>query len=415
MKTVKLYQSDVYMKEWDSKILDIQNSEKDIDSYSVILDRTAFFPEGGGQSCDTGYIGDLKVSDVQEESGLIRHTVICKKTDDISRLKASGEVRCRLDWDRRFDNMQRHLGEHILSGAFYNMYGGVNRGFHMGSEYMTADISFENSKDGIIELTDEMAARAELRANETIWSDKPVRAYFFNTRKEAEKLPLRKALAFDEDISIVTVGDPDNPDDCVACCGTHPSTSGQVGLIKIYKVEKYKSMFRVYFDAGRRAMSDYDFKHDMLTELSNRFSSSVEDLPAKIESREESIKNLKDKLYKLKKALIENECKAIDDIIAGTNDVVIVYTAGELTIDDLADISKKYSGSCDRLIMLYSPVSCAYMLVSGGEPDCGRLVKEYASFYGGRGGGRSVSARAVFSSASDAELFADLMKKHLKK
>lgn len=414
MKTVKLYQTDVYIKEWDSKLLDIQYSDADADKCRIILDRTAFFPEGGGQSCDTGYIGDFKVTDVQEEKGIIFHTVTCSDKDNLSALSTAEKVKCRIDWSRRFDNMQRHLGEHILSGAFYNMYGGINCGFHMGSEYMTADISLKSGRDDIRSLTDEMVDCVELRANETVWSDKPVKVSFFDKREEAEKLPLRKALAFDDDISIVTVGDPENPDDCVACCGTHPSTSGQVGLIKIYKVEKYKDMFRVYFDAGNRAMSDYIFKHDMLTKLSNHFSSSIEDIPSKIKSHEENMKKLKDKLYKLKKAVTETECRNIDALIASTDESVIVYTAENLTIDDIADISKKYAGKCSRLIMIYSPESCAYMLVSGGSPDCGQLVKEYASFYGGKGGGKSSSARAAFSSKSDAELFADIVKKHLK-
>ena len=415
MKTLKLYQTDVYIKEWDANILEIKNSADNTNTFRIILDRTAFFSEGGGQSCDTGYIEDLKVTDVHEENGLIFHTVICTDAENISQLKQKSGVKCRIDWGRRFDNMQRHLGEHILSGAFYSLYGGVNRGFHMGKDYMTADISFESGKDGIRELTGEMAAQAELRANETIWKDSPVKVSFFDRREDAESLPLRKALAFDKDISIVTVGDPKAPDDCVACCGTHPSTAGQVGLIKIYKIEKYKNLFRIYFDAGRRAMSDYIFKHDMLTGLSNCFSSSIEDLPSKIESREENIKKLKDKLYTLKKSIIKNECSAIDNIIDNTADPVILYTAQDLTIDDLADISKKYAGKCEKLIMLYSPESSAYMLASSGQPDCGHLVKEYASFYGGKGGGKPASARAVFPSNTDAELFADLIKKHLKK
>ena len=117
--------------------------------------------------------------------------------------------------------MQRHCGEHILSGVFYSLFGGVNRGFHMGHEYMTIDISLEEDpkkKD----ITWEDALAAQLEANKVIWSDAPVTVIRFDSRDKAEKMPLRKALAFDEDISIVCVGSVENAADCVACCGTHP-------------------------------------------------------------------------------------------------------------------------------------------------------------------------------------------------
>ena len=266
-------------------------------SLLLTLDRTAFFPEGGGQSCDTGFIGPYRVTDVQEREGLILHTVQRGRSD----IPAAGTaLHCSLDWERRFDNMQRHCGEHILSGIFYDMFGGINRGFHMGSDYMTVDISLEEDPR-VTEITMKDAVQAELAANKVIWSDAPVTVMHFDDRREAEKLPLRKALAFDEDISIVCVGSPDNAADCVACCGTHPSSAGQVGIIKIFKVEKYKGMFRIYFEAGKRALDDYDSKHRLLTEISGRYSSSFDELPKKLDAREQKLAAVKDELFTSKK------------------------------------------------------------------------------------------------------------------
>ena len=416
MKITKLYQQDRYLKNWTARITSVRASDETPGQFTLTLDQTAFFPEGGGQSCDTGTIetsyGKFRVIDVQEDGENVIHTVLPADDSGTPELSTDTEVTCSLDWDRRFDNMQRHCGEHILSGIFFSLFGGVNRGFHMGHDYMTIDISLEE-KPEITEITYQDALRAELKANRVIWSDAPVTVLRFDSREEAEKMPLRKALAFDEDISIVCVGSVENASDCVACCGTHPDTAGQVGLIKIYKIEKYKGMFRIYFEAGQRALADYDIKHDMLTDLSNRYSSSVEDFPSKLKAQEEKAAALKDELFHLKKAYIENECTRLDAILDGADANVVVYPLEHLSLDDAFSMGKHYMGKTGRLIMLYAKKNTSYILVSDGSIKCGALVKEYASFYNGKGGGNDTSARAIFSNADDAALFADLIRKHL--
>ena len=416
MKITKLYQQDRYLKNWTARITSVRASDETPGQFTLTLDQTAFFPEGGGQSCDTGTIetsyGKFRVIDVQEDGENVVHTVLPADDSGTPELSTGTEVTCSLDWDRRFDNMQRHCGEHILSGIFFSLFGGVNRGFHMGHDYMTIDISLEE-KPEITEITYQDALRAELEANRVIWSDAPVTVLRFDSREEAEKMPLRKALAFDEDISIVCVGSVENASDCVACCGTHPDTAGQVGLIKIYKIEKYKGMFRIYFEAGQRALADYDIKHDMLTDLSNRYSSSVEDFPSKLKAQEEKTAALKDELFHLKKAYIENEYTRLDAILDGADANVVVYPLEHLSLDDAFSMGKHYMGKTGRLIMLYAKKNTSYILVSDGNIKCGALVKEYASFYNGKGGGNDTSARAIFSNADDAALFADLIRKHL--
>lgn len=405
MNTIRLYQQDRYIKEWKATVTGVVS---DGDNTVITLDKSAFFPEGGGQSCDIGNIDEYSVVDVQEKDGEVYHTVKGKATPSLG-----DEVSCSLDWSRRFDNMQRHCGEHILSGIFFSLYGGVNRGFHMGSDYMTIDISLEENPE-VTEITYEDALSAEMAANEVIWSNAPVTVIHFDSRKEAEKMPLRKALAFDEDITIVSVGAIDNAADCVACCGTHPATAGEVGLIKIYKVENYKGMFRIYFEAGRRALLDYQKKHNILTSLSNKYSSSIEDFPAKLKAQEDKLSDAKGALFHIKKALIEIECNKIDEMLEESQENVISYEVANLNLDDVFNLSKKYMGSCDKLLMLYSIDATSFILVSNGNFDCGSLVKEYASFYKGKGGGNKTSARAIFPTRDDAMMFADLVNKHLK-
>ncbi|MDD4200130.1 MAG: alanyl-tRNA editing protein [Eubacteriales bacterium] len=426
MSTAKLYQQNVYIKEWDTEI-------ESINENGVYLCSTAFFPEGGGQSCDIGSLAPAgedtdrsaalyKITDVQEDGDDIVHKIVC---DDGStfELKAGDKVHCTLDWDRRFDNMQRHCGEHILSGIFYRECGGVNRGFHMGQDYMTVDISLEDKPtnpemEKPEEITWELAKHCELLANRVIWSDAPVKVFRYDNREDAENMPLRKNLALDEDISIVCIGSPENAADCVACCGTHPQTAGQVGLIKLYKVEKYKGMFRIYFEAGKRALMDYSKKHDILTDLSNSYSSSIEDFPEKIRGQEEKLADVKNQLFHIKKAFIENECNKLNDLLTEAEESsVLVYPLENLSLDDAFNMSKEYMGksACKgKLILLYSVPDTSYILVSDGEIKCGPLVKEYANFYGGKGGGNDISARAIFKTSDDASLFADLLGKHLK-
>ena len=436
MMTTKLYQIDTYLKEWDACILAAKPAA---DGGCLIqLDQTAFFPEGGGQGADHGVIQAssqgaqdvaFSVVDVQEDGDLIWHTVKPASsekslTSDLCTILSEGcKVHCILDWDRRFEHMQRHCGEHLLSGAFYRLFGGANHGFHMGQDYMTIDIALEDQSP----VTPEMAHQAEMLANQAIWDDLPVSVSYFDTREKAEQLPLRKALAFDEAISIVTIGklsetSDTEPADCVACCGTHPSTTGQVGLIKIYKVEKYKDMTRIYCDAGRKALTDYQRKHEILTNEANRHSASVEEFPEKLRIQEEKASKVRN--YHLKKAYIEAEKEKLDAVLgdidqSGSKTPVILYPLPHLSMDDAFTMAKSYmgniqSGKTHPLLLLYVPAQTSCVLVSDGTVPCGKLVKEYASFYQGKGGGNDVSARAIFTSDEDARLFADLLSKHLK-
>lgn len=402
MSTIKLYQQDVYMKECTAQIISINDD-------LVVLDRTIFFPVGGGQSCDLGTIGGNQVNDVFEENDVVYHRMA-----DVTGLETGSEVGCGIDWPRRFDNMQRHCGEHILSGIFFREFGGVNRGFHMGEDYMTIDISLEEDPS-VTEITWEMAKHAELCTNEVIWSNAPVTVCRFETREEAEKMPLRKKLAIDEEISIVCVGDINNAADCVACCGTHPATAGQVGLVKLYKVEKNKGMFRIYFEAGKRALLDYDKKHDLITTLGNRYSASADDLLSKIDARKEKDKAIKNELHVLRQSVIESRIEDIRSALSTAGDQeILTYEYGDMKTDDLLNIGRPVMKEVKKLLLIISPQDNTLLLFSNGSVDCGKLVKENASIYNGKGGGNATSARAIFPKREGLDTFIELIEKHLR-
>ena len=401
MSTIKLYQQDVYMKECTSTITSV-------DGNVIQLDQTIFFPTGGGQSCDLGTIGGMKVVEVFEEGEEVFHRLAEGASPEVGQ-----QVECEIDWARRFDNMQRHCGEHILSGIFFREFGGINRGFHMGDDYMTIDISLEEDPS-ITEITWEMAKHAELCTNEVIWSNAPVTVCRFETREEAEKMPLRKKLAIDEEISIVCVGDINNAADCVACCGTHPSTAGQVGLVKLYKVEKNKGMFRIYFEAGKRALLDYDKKHDLLTVLGNRYSAGPDDLLNKMDARKEKDQAIKNELHVLRQSVIESRVASIrEDLAAAGPDDILVYEFGDMKTDDLLNIGRPVMDEVKKLLLIISPQDNTLLLFSDGTVECGKLVKENASIYNGKGGGSKNNARAIFPKREGLDTFIDLLKKHL--
>ena len=412
MKTQRLFKEDVYMKEAEAVITSL--AEANGRRTAVTLEKTIFFPTGGGQSCDKGTIAGFQVVDVYEDEKAddIVHVLDCSPADieGLAAYKEQNGVQLILDWEHRFDNMQRHCGEHILSGMFFREYGGVNRGFHMGDQYMTIDISLEAMPE-FTAITWEMAKHVEECANEAIWQNQPVITRHFDTKKEAENLPLRKALALEKDITIVCVGSVENPADCVACCGTHPATAGQVGLIKIFKVESNKGMFRIYFEAGKRAFLKYQNELDTLTTLANSLSAGTDDVLSKYHAQVEKNKESRNQLHFLKKEVIARE----------TADIAAALERGEnvrryhiLSLDDLTVLAREVSPHANKIAFLVHEPSYTVFLVSDGSVDCGKLVKDNAQIYGGKGGGNKTTARAIFTKDEYVDTFIDLIEKHLR-
>lgn len=288
----------------------------------------------------------------------------------------------------------------------------------MGDEYMTIDISLEDDPK-FTKLDFEMAIKAELLTNQVIWDNLPVITRRFEKKEDAANLPLRKSLAIDEEITIVSIGDIENPSDCVACCGTHPATAGQVGLVKIFKVENNKGMFRIYFEAGARALADYNKKHDLLAELGNRYSAGTDDLMKKIKATEDKHKETKAQLGKLRQSIINSRIEDItEDIEIMKEDdaapTILVYEFDDMNVDSLLNIGRPLCDKVPKLLIIVSAEDHTVLLFSNGQIDCGKLVKENAPIYQGKGGGNSTSARAMFTSKTNVETFIDLLDKHLR-
>ena len=229
--TIRLFDQDANLLDFTARVLDCQSAG---DGWDVTLDRTAFFPEGGGQGADHGTLGGTRVLDAHEKGGTILH-----RTD--APLPVGDTVEGHVDGVRRLSMMQQHTGEHILSGLICRMYGYNNVGFHIGTEAVTLDFNGP--------LTEAQAREAERLANECVWRDQPVHAYV-PEKAELARLEYRSKKAIDGDVRIVSI---EGVDTC-ACCGTHVATTGQVGQIKVLSVQKYKGGVRLSILCGMRAL-----------------------------------------------------------------------------------------------------------------------------------------------------------------
>lgn len=446
METVKIFENNTYSKTCEAVVTMVKEehtcSSDDEQMYLVVFDQTVFFPEGGGQSSDTGYARSkvmpehvFKVTHAEKKDGLVYHTLAASPSSDgqMPKTPEPGDVMTlTIDWAHRFDNMQRHLGEHIVSGVFFRRYGAANKGFHMGDDYMTIDFAFPEGADPD-RVTWEMAKEAELEANRIIWEDVPVIRSHFDKREEAEKMPLRKPLAFDSDISIITVGGeyPDTPEgeesgalipkdpyDCVACCGTHPSSTGQVGIIKILKIEPNKGMSRVYMEAGERAYKILRDGFDDLYDIALDLSAGTGDVREKFLAQKERTDEEHNDLYKYRKKVLADEAKELAGMIQGISmraskigggrSVLMTKEYEDRSADEVLNLIKELTnvtGPQPNVLMAFVSVPDNTVILRSDTEDCGKIIKENAALFSGKGGGKPVLARAMFPGPDEVSAF----------
>ena len=410
MTTEKYYQHDVDCHELNGRIEAIQNDGK---STRIIMDRTVFFPTGGGQPCDTGTIvtpdgTSVSVVDVQEdkESGIISHTIEIDPSETDA-LQVGMTVTQKLNEDRRRVNTQRHTGEHILTGAFIQLFGGANKGFHMGGEYVTIDMDYDGKK-----LTEEQVRAAEKLANEVIWANLPVTVSTFPNREEASVMPTRKPVTQDGEITIVTIGDLESPHDCVACCGTHFHRTGEVGLIRIHKFEPNKGMNRIYFECGDRALESMQSDDTLLRSVQERFSAGSHDLLQKMDIRDEKEAELRQDCTGLRQYYRDREMARITSLLHRDTPDFYQDSFTLVSPDDLLKLGFAImeDEAAPALMALVHRPSHTVLLFSDGSRNCGALVKEHAKSLGGRGGGRPDQARALMPNEDAMEKFIESLK-----
>ncbi|CEK37777.1 alanyl-tRNA editing protein [Paraclostridium sordellii] len=373
----KLYYKDQYIKEFTAEVVDIK--EKDSKFY-VELDKTAFFPGGGGQFCDTGKIDNHDVIDVCEENGTIYHITTTKP------IKIH-KVKCLIDWEKREDGMNQHFGQHVLSGCFFKLFNANTVGFHLGREFSTVDIN------GF--LTEEQIRKAEEYANEIIKNDIEVE-FLTPERKQLKKLGLRRDLPnTNEQIRVVKIGDLD----INACCGVHPKSTLSLRMIKIKKYEKCRNATRIEFLAGKRAVDD-SLKNDRyLTEICRYLSSTekeaisgIKSLHNKLEEIMYTNKKLEEKIskYQIKEMIEEadkiGEISLIKKIYENENVKYISKMASKLVeLDNVV-----------ALIALKNDDKSNFVFASSkniSNLNMSELIKDAITLVDGRGGGSQFLAQ----------------------
>lgn len=384
--TLKLYDQNSHQTQTDARVVACVPVENGFD---VLIDQTVLFPEGGGQPSDTGWIDTARVLSCREEHGDVFHKV--------DRALTVGEtVAVRLDWARRFDFMQQHTGEHLLSFAFYKLFEAANIGFHLALDYATIDFDKPLSR--------EQLAEAELLANSYVWRNLPVTATFYTSEEEVRSLPLRKhAEGLTAPIRIVSIEDAD----MCTCCAPHCALTGEIGSIFVLDAAGYKGGTRVTFLCGERALKLHRAEHDDLDAIGRRFSTARENAVsavAKLSDEYGALKKRERELAKELNGFLATELRASAKQ-AGKYRVAVRLFSG-MDAGRLKDLAQ-CTAEPEALVVLFSQSDgkLSYVLASGEKfpLDVGELIPAVNAATGGKGGGRGTLAQGMAQSGSGAE------------
>ena len=378
--TEKLYYKDAYIKEFKASVVELFEDEKGI---AAVLDRTAFFPEEGGQSADSGYIGTSRVLDVRERAGIIYHYV-----DTF--LDVGKEYYCTLDFAERFEKMQCHTAEHIISGAINRLYGLDNVGFHLGACEVTMDVN------GV--LTREQLDEVELIANRAVFDNVAVNTYF-PTSEELSALSYRSKLDLTENVRIVDI---DGYDKC-ACCAPHVARTGEIGLIKILDFEKHRGGLRINIAAGYRALSDYRNKYSNVQKISSLLSEPQSTVSVAATALISAYEELKGRAKALGLANARLEAKLIENI-----DSSYVCYYPDMNMDELRELVNVAKEKVGGILVALTGKDgdYKYVMTSVGV-DLSAIFKKVNADLCGRGGGRDNMIQGSFATdlASISEYF----------
>ena len=380
METEKLYYAGPFLREFTATVLGCEAAKG---GFAVTLDRTAFYPEGGGQPAYHGTLGGAQVTDVHEKNGVVFHT--CDKAVEIG-----STVTGTLDWARRFDHMQQHSGEHIISGILCADYHCDNVGFHLGADTVTidynADISWEQALD------------AERKANEAIWADRAVEVTYPD-KAALDALDYRSKKELTGQVRIVTFPGAD----CCACCGTHVLRAGQVGMVKVLSCQKFRDGVRLEIISGRRALAYLGKTYDQAKAIGQQLSVKPQDTAAAVERTVEELTAAKVRMAHLEEQVFFHMAEEN----TGKGDTVLFQSA--MKSDSVRKLADAVAHRCGGLAAVFAGADgdkYNYALVRTDGGDIAPLVKDLNRALNGRGGGRGGFAQgSVQANKAEIEAF----------
>ncbi len=372
----KLYYSRPYVKNFEGEVLDCSPGKEGL--FQVLLDRTAFYPEGGGQPADTGSLGGAAVFDVREKPEGIVHV-----TD--RPLKVGSRVTGAIDWERRFCFMQNHSGEHLLSGVVHKHYGLNNIGFHMGRDEVTVDFSGPMTQDQI--------EVAEREVNELIWRDIPV-LESYPSKEELSNIDYRSKKELTGQVRLIEFPGGD----VCACCGTHVMTSGEIGILKVTGMIHYKGGVRVTMLCGRMAFEDYHKKQKAVTGISVLLSAKPNDILKAVDRLKEDGFNKEGKLNRLSKELLER--KAGD--YPQSDEPLLVFDCDLSPVQLRHFCTMLYEGKKGSVVMVCSGMDGTFQYALGSsQKDMRTWSKTLNGRLNGRGGGSALLAQGTFQALEE--------------
>ena len=377
--TERLYYEDAHQRAFTARVVSCAPGKHGFD---VVLDRTCFYPEGGGQAGDTGLLGGVRVTDTHERDGEVVH--YCG-----SPLEIGAEVAGEIDWDARFERMQLHSGEHILSGLAHKHFGYENVGFHMGADFVTIDIN------GM--LDDAQLAMLEREANEAVWQDLPVEVTY-PSPEELKTIPYRSKKELTGQVRIVTIPGAD----ICACCGTHVSSTGEIGLIKIFSCVKFHDGVRLEILCGRRALAYLSEIAEQNRRVSGLLSAKPLETAAAVRRLLDAEAAQKQRAAGLEEAVFAQKAQAL----AGAGNVLLFEPA--MNPDSLRRLTDLVMTACGGRAAIFagSDADGYKYAVCEQDGDLRQLVKELNAQLHGRGGGKPFFAQgSVQAGRAEIEVF----------
>lgn len=377
--TERLYYEDAHQRAFTARVASCAPGKHGFD---VVLDRTCFYPEGGGQAGDTGLLGGVRVTDTHERDGEVVH--YCE-----SPLEIGAEVAGEIDWDARFERMQLHSGEHILSGLAHKHFGYENVGFHMGADFVTIDFN------GM--LDDAQLAMLEREANEAVWQDIPVEVTY-PSPEELKTIPYRSKKELTGQVRIVTIPGAD----ICACCGTHVSSTGEIGLIKIFSCVKFHDGVRLEILCGRRALAYLSEIAEQNRRVSGLLSAKPLETAAAVRRLLDAEAAQKQRAAGLEETVFAQKAQAL----AGAGNVLLFEPA--MNPDSLRRLTDLVMTACGGRAAVFAGSDADGYKYAVGEQDgdLRQLVKELNAQLHGRGGGKPFFAQgSVQAGRAEIEVF----------
>ena len=373
--TEKLFYEDSHMITFSAVV---KACEKVGDYYEAVLDRTAFFPEGGGQYADTGLIDGVKVLDAHERDGVIYHKVE-------KELPVGKQVEGRIDWEERFSKMQHHSGEHIVSGLVNSIYGYDNVGFHMGKDAVTMDFNGALSKEQLKEI--------EKKANEAVVKNLDIQV-LYPSKEELSEINYRSKIEIEGQVRIVIVPGYDT----CACCAPHVKKTGEIGLIKLIGVQNYKGGVRVSMLCGFRAIDDYEAKSESVKRISVLLSAKEAEVADEVARLKEELASQKGRVAEMQQKLLQYKVNELPE-----NEALVVLFESDLSGDAPRELANLLLGRGTEVGAVFAETGTnQYRYVIGSKSvDVRSFAKMLNEKFAGRGGGKPEMVQGSVSGAAE--------------